>query len=116
MSERRSLYTYTVTPQGVVARISTEDGDELRFQALISKSDGCSVVQEMLVRANAAHPTLVDDVQTALRRLPRLRMVLEFHRTPDMTGEHPRIRNVAHVESIFGSKPVQHEGQMDLFA
>ena len=111
----RNLYTYTVTPQGVVARITSSEGEELRFQALISKSTGCSVVQEMLVRANAAHPTLVDDVQTALRRLPRLRMVLEFQRVTDMTGEHPRIRNVAHVESIFGAKPVQKQGQMDLF-
>lgn len=116
MSTRRSLYTYTVAPQGIVARITTPEGEELRFQALISKNDGCSVVQEMVVRANTAHPTLVEDVQAALRRMPRVRMVLEFIRTADMTGEHPRIRNVAHVESIFGSKPVQHEGQMDLFA
>lgn len=112
----RNLYTYTVTPQGVVARITSSEGEELRFQALISKSTGCSVVQEMLVRANAAHPTLVDDVERALRRLPRLRMVIEFRSEPDLTGKHPRIRSIAHVESIFGARPVQSTGQMDLFA
>lgn len=115
MSEDRKLYTYTVTPQGVVARISTADGDELRFQALISKSAGCSVVHEMVVRSSDSYPDLVNDVEKALRRLPRIRMVVEFSRMTDTSGEHPRIRNVAYVESIFGARPVQREGQMDLF-
>jgi hypothetical protein len=116
MNDRRKFHTYTVSPRGVLARLSNSGEQELRFQARISRNDGCSRMQEVVVRNTTDRPTLIDEVETALARAGGVRLVVEFVRGADLSGPNPAIRTIALVESIFGSKPIAETRQMDLFA
>lgn len=113
---QRNLCTYTVEPRGVVLRVASSSGDELRFRAVLSKSTGCGVLNDVVVRDSLDHPTLVDDVESAFARVGRARLVVEFQRERDLSGPHPRIRSVVRAESMFGARSARDNSQMDLFA
>lgn len=113
----RNLYTYLVAPKGVVLTISEPD-EQLRFSARLSKSDGWSREQDVVVRNTEARPDLVARVREALSRAPSARMVITFERIArDVEGGVPHMRAIAVVENLLDpARAKASPQQLDLFA
>ena len=112
----RGLYTYAVRARGVVAIVDGPEGRELRFPGTISRGDGWSRPQEVVVRPVHSRPDLLDAVADAVRGGREARMTVRFER---ITGERDgvaflRVRAV--VDALLDGHRAADPRQMDLFA
>lgn len=115
--QSRGLYTYLITPVGVIARLSTPgDADELRFKGRLSKKDGWSKEQNILVRSSPERPNLVDDVVQILGRGAASRMVVRFERVAVEQADGVQVmRTYAVVEDILEPARAPLAVQLSLF-
>lgn len=117
---QQGLYTYLVNPIGPVLRITDADGrDEIHATVTLTRSDGVSRANALVVRATEQRPDLLDRAEAALRKPSPTRMVVAFERlTVDRAGRLS-IRSVAVVETVLDGTPAVAPGatnQLELFA
>lgn len=116
MSESRNLHTYAIRRTGVAAVVDGPEGRELRFSAVISRKDGWSRPQTIIVRPNANRPGLIEAVSDAIRPGTPVRMVVRFERVTSESEGASVMRVNAVVDTLLDGYRAPDPRQMDLFA
>jgi hypothetical protein len=117
MSESRNLHTYAIRRTGVAAVVDGPGGRELRFSAVISRKDGWSRPQTIVVRPTEARPGLIEAVSDAIRAGTPVRMVVRFERVTNEGDDGVTFMRVnAVVDTLLDGYRAPDPRQMDLFA